>query len=619
VIKIAGLGLAGLLVLAVLILAFGVPAQPLVSYLADRAENAGFELRVRGSSTMSLTPSLTLTADDAHLTETRSGGEEILAAKRINIALSLFDLFRGDIRINDVRISQPIIRLTSGRSGSPRPSTANRDSTRRPLSVERLVIEDGTVILRDAKENLSGHLEAFKLTASAPAQGPLDVQAEGKAGQQAVRVAFRANSASQIADGRPTPIDARLEMPGLLKTPLALTASLKAVDRIISIDGIRGTLGSGRVNGSVLVDTAGMRPNVNASLVLDRLELATSDRRDGNDAGSAAAWSDQPLELAALRVFNATVKISARELALGAIRLAPAEIESRLQSGLLSVAVENSELYGGPVQGKLVIDADARNPRHGATFDFTGVNALTLLTDVAGFDHIEGKLAAKFDLTASGASPAAIVSSLGGSAQVNVEDGAVRDVNIPGMIRALSSQTLQGWQEKGSDKTEFASLAATFRVADGQAVTDDLRLAGPLVRMTGKGTVNLASRTMDFRVDPRLVLTLQGQGGPTDPAGLGVPVVIRGAWAEPQIYPDVAGILDNPEAAFAKLKTMGGSLLGLINPSPPSPSQDGPQKKSKAEEVIKSLDQLIRGDGRNNAPSDTRNQVRDVIRDLLGR
>ena len=44
--------------------------------------------------------------------------------------------------------------------------------------------------------------------------------------------------------------------------------------------------------------------------------------------------------------------------------------------------------------------------------------------------------------------------------------------------------------------------------------------------------------------------------------GLGIPVIIDGSWSEPRIYPDMAGILDNPDAAYAKLKDMGKGLFG---------------------------------------------------------
>ena len=57
-------------------------------------------------------------------------------------------------------------------------------------------------------------------------------------------------------------------------------------------------------------------------------------------------------------------------------------------------------------------------------------------------------------------------------------------------------------------------------------------------------------------------MTTEGQGRAADPVGFGIPVVIDGPWAEPRIYPDMAGMLDNPDAAYAKLKEMGKGLFG---------------------------------------------------------
>ena len=611
VIKILGLGLAGLLVLAVLVLMFGVPAGPLVGYLADRAAAAGYQLRVDGPSKLSLWPSLNISADDVQLSDTNAR-EEILAAKQVRVGISLIGLLTGDIRIDEVGVRQPVIRLTSGRdSGRSSARSGNDSGSARTVGIDRFTITDGTLIMRDVRENLEGRITALQVTAALPAQGAFDVTAEGKAGEQILRFAAKANSASQIVDGRPTPIEARFELPGLLTAPLSITANTKVTNQRFSIDGIRGTLGSGRVNGAVTIDTAGARPSANASLVFDRLEIIPPPPAT---ASANAPWSDQPMELAVLRVFEAAVKISARELIVRNIHLAPAEVEANLQGGLLSIALTRAELYGGPVTGKLVIDAGARARAHGASFDLSRVSALPFLTDALGFDHLEGRFQAKLDITASGTSPAAIVSSLGGTAQFGLEDGAIRDANLPNLVRAMTSQTVQGWQDKGTDKTELTSLTATFQVANGQASTDDLRLAGPLIRVTGKGSANLVARTLDFRVDPKLVFSLQGQGGPADPAGLGVPVVIRGAWNDPQLYPDVAGILENPDSAFAKLKQMGGSLFGLTDKG-----QDG--KRPKVDEVIKSLDQMIRGDGRNRQPGqpDSKGQVQDVIRDLFRR
>ena len=81
--------------------------------------------------------------------------------------------------------------------------------------------------------------------------------------------------------------------------------------------------------------------------------------------------------------------------------------------------------------------------------------------------------------------------------------------------------------------------------------------------MAGAGIVDLPSRTLKFRVDPQVVASLEGQGGKADLAGLGVPVIIAGPWAKPSIYPDIEGILQNPQAAYEQLNKLTGGLVAL--------------------------------------------------------
>src|SRR4029079_15295799 len=131
------------------------------------------------------------------------------------------------------------------------------------------------------------------------------------------------------------------------------------------------------------------------------------------------------------------------------------------------------------------------------------------------------------------------------------------------MVRNLGSATLSGWQSGDAEKTDFASLGASFKIAQGKAQTSDLHLNGPLVRMAGTGTIALPAQTLNFRVDPQVVASLEGQGGKNDLQGLGVPVAINGPWAAPSIYPDIAGILENPQAAYEKLSKLGGGLVKL--------------------------------------------------------
>jgi AsmA protein len=154
------------------------------------------------------------------------------------------------------------------------------------------------------------------------------------------------------------------------------------------------------------------------------------------------------------------------------------------------------------------------------------------------------------------------MANLQGTAFTVFQDGAIKGLNVAQMIRSLTSNTLSGWQEGKEQATDLTQLSASFKIDKGQAVTTDLNLVGPLVRMTGVGTVALDTKQIGFRVEPKLVMTTEGQGRATDPVGFGIPVMIEGPWGSPRIYPDMQGILDNPDAAYAKLKEMGKGLFG---------------------------------------------------------
>jgi AsmA protein len=89
--------------------------------------------------------------------------------------------------------------------------------------------------------------------------------------------------------------------------------------------------------------------------------------------------------------------------------------------------------------------------------------------------------------------------------------------------------------------------------------------------------------------------------------GFGIPVAIVGPWASPQIYPDVAGILDNPDAAYAKLKEMGNGLF-----APGNNTGDGSGNPSGGNSLGDTLGNLIQqglnaARGNNTQPSSPNN------------
>lgn len=194
------------------------------------------------------------------------------------------------------------------------------------------------------------------------------------------------------------------------------------------------------------------------------------------------------------------------------------------------------------------------------------MRALPLLRSMADFDKLDARMQAKISVRSSGNSQRAIMANMSGTVfAIFFQDGAIRGLNVVQMIRSADLEPALGMA--GGRGTLHRSHAAfrPFKIDKGRRRPPIFNLVGPLVRMTGAGTIDLGTRQIGFRVEPNLVMTTEGQGRAGDFVGFGIPVMIEGPWTEPRIYPDMQGILDNPDAAYARSE-LGKGLFGLMAP-----------------------------------------------------
>ncbi|MPY72020.1 MAG: AsmA family protein, partial [Alphaproteobacteria bacterium] len=190
------------------------------------------------------------------------------------------------------------------------------------------------------------------------------------------------------------------------------------------------------------------------------------------------------------------------------------------------------------------------------TLDVSGLQANPALKDAAEFERIEGTLNTKLDVKTRGRSQREMVQALNGSGRLNFADGAIRGINIGAIIRNVREGNFDP-KARDKQKTDFTELSGTFRITDGILRNADLALLSPLLRVTGKGTVDLPKKTLDYRIQPKLATTAQGQGGKTDVAGISVPVIVSGPWDNLSYRPDLAGAVEGvPAEALDRLKEM---------------------------------------------------------------
>lgn len=565
-VKFAGAAVAAVVIVIALLLVVGIPSGFLTSTIASRVESAtGYRLSIDGTTRISLWPTLNVTLNDLTLQDPKDrSGITRLTVDSVQADMSLSSVWSGRPKISELIVTRPVLyqpllreRLPNA-GASSKPLALDTDGT----TIDRVKVTDGEVAFARVRDRVESRISAINADAVVGRDRNVSITGTARVGEHPTKFDIKATTPAPPTDRPTIPVEFAIDMPDVLKSRLAGHAEMRLSGDLVMINGVNGTLGDGAFNGWASVDIAS-KPLVKVDLDFQRLTIPLAKSPDG---ASGQHWSNAPIDVSGLNYVDAQIRISANDAVIGDARLAPLALDAKLAGGVLKAGTANLGAYGGQVSGEVILDATSGAPSFAMHSDLVGVRALPLLQGLAEFDRIDGKLQAKLALRSAGTSQRALMANMQGTAFVNFQDGAIRGINVAQMIRSLTSGTLSGWQDNqnsGQDQsTDLSQLSASFRIDKGQAVTTDLNLIGPLVRVTGAGTIALDTKMLGFRVEPKLVMTTEGQGRASEPVGFGIPVMIQGSWSQPRIYPDMAGMLDNPDAAYAKLREMGKGLFG---------------------------------------------------------
>jgi AsmA protein len=354
----------------------------------------------------------------------------------------------------------------------------------------------------------------------------------------------------------------------------------------LSVDKISGS-------GEVAFDGGRSKPLVTANLSLGMLDLnpylppeATAAEKGttkpaaggAKPAPAAAGWSDDPIDLSGLKAVDATLDLSVAGILIRKIKIGQSDLGVTLKNGVLVTDLKKMALYQGTGKAKLTADGAGSIPRIAIDFDLANFQANPFLKDAADFERLEGAANADLKATTQGRSQRELVGALNGAGKVTFLNGAIRGINIAAMIRNVASAFLDS-SAKETQKTDFAELGGTYVIKQGILTNSDLSLKSPLLRLSGKGTVDLPQQTVNYRIEPKIVASTKGQGGSGSASGISVPVIVSGPWANLSYKPDLAGALGglakDPGKALESLKGMipgKSSGSGAAAPADSAPS-----------------------------------------------
>ena len=301
--------------------------------------------------------------------------------------------------------------------------------------------------------------------------------------------------------------------------------------------------------GAVTLNWAGARPKASGVLSTDKLDLRPYMPPPATSADGFPAWSDAKMDFASLNNIDADFDISTDAVYVNDLEFGESRIKLLVDSGRLTAEIPELSMYGGQGSGRVVVNTRGATPSFAGNFDVGAVQAQPLTHDLMKHDNLLGLGSFKLNFAATGASQAAIMRTIDGSGGFDLADGALKGVNIAGLVRAAGEFT-EGFnpaalqravaEARGpQQQTDFSEFLSDFSITNGLVTAPTITLNGPYLSMSGQGTINLAEQKIDLRLLPKGTTVLEGQeGGRT----VTIPVRVGGTFAQPTIGIDAESL-----------------------------------------------------------------------------
>jgi len=300
---------------------------------------------------------------------------------------------------------------------------------------------------------------------------------------------------------------------------------------------------------------------------------AAPDGKETGKGGSPPA-QESPFDFSALKGITANGIVKIGQLQVSNVKAGNVRLEIKAVNGRLDIA-PTAQLYDGSLAGALSLDANTNQVA--VKQNLANVNINPLMKDALDKDVLEGRGNVALNVTTAGNTVKAMKKGLGGTASLNLRDGAIKGINLAKTLReakALFSTKKDATQQaKRTEKTDFSELTASFRIAGGVARNDDLSMKSPFIRLAGAGDIDIGEDRMDYLARATVVNTAGGQDGKDLEylAGLTIPVRLSGPFDNLAYNLEFGSVA--AEAAKAKAKEVitdaaqnkaGSVLKGLL-------------------------------------------------------
>ena len=537
---------------------------------------------------------------------------DMATAAGLAVQVEFWPLLVGKLRLPELRLVHPDVRLETGPDGRPGNWDFGFDGDGGdPMQLRRLWVEQGRLRFHDAASRTDIDIRLASRESRRPGEAPsIALEGEGQWGGNQFGLEGSAESPLELRDTeRPYRLDlraraggTRAHARGTMTDPfrlrdfdlqfalsgrnlahlypllgLALPDSPPySVDGRLTRDGntwhydaFTGKVGQSDLGGSAAVTTGGDRPFFKAELVSDRLDFddlagfvggtPDAEGEEGLDPALAAQAAEQaargkvlpsrPYELHKLRSMDADVRLRARRINAPGLPIDDMDAHLLLEAGLVRLAPLDFGVAGGDIRADVRMDARRDTIRTRLKADVRRVELARLFPDVELARDTVGRLGGSFELAGTGNSVAAMLGSADGDVAIGMGRGEISNLLVE--LAGIDIYEALKFLIGKDRKVPVRCAFADFGVQDGVMDSRALAFDTTDTIIVGQGQIDLGEETLDIELRPR----------PKDRSILALrsPLYLGGTFADPSFRPD-----------FARLGLRGAVALALGSIAPPA-------------------------------------------------
>jgi AsmA-like C-terminal region len=305
--------------------------------------------------------------------------------------------------------------------------------------------------------------------------------------------------------------------------------------RSLAFEKAQVTVDSNEANGRLVLNLAGERPLIDATLDFSRLELApyveaARPQFLGFDL-PGMPWASFDISLPLIRYLDADLRISTRKVALMGYAFGQGAATITAQGGKLRADVTELELNSGTLSAQVTANMSEVVPTFALRAKIENIETGPTSALLLGTTALAGRASLSADLKSSGYSLSDVVRRLAGTTRLAMPEGGRLALDLKALREGAKAGS-HGWRTLAKSHISVDRLQAQARFVDGVAHLDAVEARSGALALTASGRLGLDDASVDLR------LTLK----PDAPADLppkpgditsNETVSLRGPWRDP--------------------------------------------------------------------------------------